>query len=32
MTLTAFGLTVLACFIGCLAAGIAFQFLPFDEE
>ena len=32
MTLTTFALTVLACFIGCLAAGIAFQFLPFDEE
>lgn len=32
MTLTTFCLTVLACFIGCLAAGIAFQFLPFDDE
>ena len=32
MTLTTFCLTVFACFIGCLAAGIAFQFLPFDDE
>ena len=32
MTPTAFALTVIACFIGCLAAGIAFQFLPFDYE
>lgn len=33
MTLTTFCLTVLACFIGCLAAGMAFQFiLPFDYE
>ena len=32
MTPTAFLLTVFACFLGCLAAGMAFQFLPFDEE
>lgn len=32
MTLTTFCLTVFACFLGCLAAGIAFQFLPFDDE
>ena len=32
MTLTNFCLTVLACFLGCLAAGIAFQFLPYDDE
>ena len=32
MTLTAFALTVIACFIGCLTAGMACMLLPDDDE
>lgn len=32
MTLTAFCLTVFACFLGCLAAGMVCMLLPDDDE